>query len=216
MPEGLARQLDGITEYLQAAGIASWCEEGAEADDRIAAVARHAVAAGASVLIASSDKDFMQLVAPRIGLINPNDRIERIWTDAEVVAKTGVRPEQIVDWLSLIGDSVDNIPGVRGVGPKTATELLQRFGSIDGLYLRLPEVSSERLRTSLAAARGDMRRNQELIRLREEVGNGFDLAEARLREEESARLMDLFGRWGFRSMLAEIAVRQQPTQCQLL
>jgi len=216
MPEGLARQLDGITEYLRAAGIASWCEEGAEADDRIAAVARHAVAAGASVLIASSDKDFMQLVAPRIGLINPNDRIERIWTDAEVVAKTGVRPEQIVDWLSLIGDSVDNIPGVRGVGPKTATELLQRFGSIDGLYLRLPEVSSERLRTSLAAARGDMRRNQELIRLREEVGNGFDLAEARLREEESARLMDLFGRWGFRSMLAEIAVRQQPTQCQLL
>ena len=216
MPEGLAQQFDEIIEYLRAAGIASWCQDGAEADDRIAAVARQAVAGGASVIIASSDKDFMQLVNSRIGLINPNDRIERIWTDAEVVAKAGVRPDQIVDWLSLIGDSVDNIPGVRGIGPKTATELLVQFGTIEVLFQRLEEVSSDRLRASLAGARDDLRRNQELIRLREEVGGDFALADARLGDEDQVKLTELFRRWGFRSMQSELAARQESMQGQLL
>ena len=93
------------------------------------------VADGASVIIASSDKDFMQLVSPRVGLLNPNDKSEAIWTAQQVSAKTGVTPEQIVDWLSLIGDSVDNIPGVTGVGPKTAATFHQKFkiASLDDL-----------------------------------------------------------------------------------
>ena len=89
--------------------------------------------AGMAVVIASSDKDFMQLVSAQIGLLNPNDKTETIWTDEQVRAKTGVEPAQIVDWLSLMGDSVDNIPGVPGVGPKTAADLLKQFGSVDGL-----------------------------------------------------------------------------------
>ena len=93
--------------------------------------------AGWEVVIASADKDFMQLVAPGVGLLNPNDKSETVWTAEQVRAKAGVAPEQIVDWLSLVGDSVDNIPGVPGVGPKTATDLLRQFGSVAEMYARL-------------------------------------------------------------------------------
>lgn len=216
MPEGLARQLDGIAGYLGAVGIASWCHDGVEADDWIAAAARRAAAAGVQVVIASADKDFMQLVAPGIGLLNPNDKTERIWTEAEVVAKTGVRPEQIVDWLSLVGDSVDNIPGVPGVGPKTATSLLQQFGSIAALYQRLAEVASDRVRQSLADADAVVRRNRELIRLRDDAGAPFDLAEAAPAAEDVARLKELFQRWGFRSMREALEARAEPAQGELL
>ena len=76
------------------------------------------------MVIASADKDFMQLVSARIGLLNPNDKTGAIWGRAQVLAKTGVEPEQVADWLALMGDAVDNIPGVPGVGPKTAAGLL--------------------------------------------------------------------------------------------
>lgn len=216
MPEGLAGQLDGITEYLRAAGLASWCQDGVEADDWIAQAARRAAAEGVEVVIASADKDFMQLVAPGIGLVNPNDKTERIWTAAEVVAKTGVRPEQIVDWLSLVGDSVDNIPGVPGIGPKTAASLLQQFNSVAALYQRLAEVTSDRVRQSLAEAAGAVRRNRELIRLRDDAAGPFDLAETVVGAEATDRLAGLFERWGFRSLRQALQARSGPAQGELL
>lgn len=216
MPTALASQLDGIGEYLQAAGIASFCREGVEADDWIARVARGAVLAGARVVIASSDKDFMQLVTDRIGLLNPNDKTERIWTAAEVREKTGVEPEQIVDWLSLIGDSVDNIPGVPGVGPKTATALLQQFGSVERLYARLEEVASERVRRNLQAAQGAVLRNQQLVRLREDVGEPFLQASASPAREDTRRLLELYTRWGFRTLRQELEARSGPAQGEFL
>lgn len=216
MPDGLARQMDGIPEYLRAAGLASWCRDGVEADDWIAVAARRASAEGARVVIASADKDFMQLVNARVGLLNPGDKAERVWTDAEVIAKTGVRPDQIVDWLSLVGDSVDNIPGVSGVGPKTATSLLQQFGSLDEMYKRLAEVESARLRENLTASSADMSRNRDLIRLRDNVGDEFKLTETIPRQEDVGRLAELFGRWGFRSMLQELEARRGLQQGELL
>lgn len=216
MPDGLARQMDGIVEYLRASGLASWCGDGVEADDWIAVAARRATEVGARVVIASADKDFMQLVNSHVGLLNPGDKIERVWTDAEVIAKTGVRPGQIVDWLSLVGDGVDNIPGVPGVGPKTATGLLQQFGSLAELYARLAEVKSDRLRESLTAARETMARNQDLIRLRDDVGGEFRLADAALGTEDVGRLAELFRAWGFRSMLQELETRRGPEQGELL
>ncbi|MEQ2006458.1 MAG: 5'-3' exonuclease H3TH domain-containing protein [Limisphaerales bacterium] len=216
MPEGLARQMDGIVEYLRAAGIASWCHDGVEADDWIAAAARRAAAEGVHVVIASADKDFMQLVAPGIGLLNPNDKTERIWTAADVEAKSGVRPEQIVDWLSLVGDAVDNIPGVPGVGPKTATSLLRQFGSIASLYTRLEEVSSDRVRENLAAAALVVERNRDLIRLRDDAGAPFNLAETAPAAEDTGRLMELFERWGFRSMRQALETRAGPSQGEML
>ena len=147
--------------------------------------------------------DFMQLVSPRVGLVNPNDKSEKVWTADDVVAKSGVLPEQIVDWLSLIGDSVDNIPGVPGVGPKTATDLLQQFGTIDILYSRLTEVKSERVRQSLIAAKEVVLRNQRLIRLKP-AELPVDMNEAEVRPSSPERFRVLYAEWGFKTMLAQL------------
>lgn len=202
MPADMAPQLDEIMVYLAAVGVHSFCAEGVEADDYLALAARRASAGGLPVVIASSDKDFMQLVTPLIALVNPTDKSQSLWGDDQVRARTGVAPAQVVDWLSLIGDSVDNIPGVAGVGPKTATDLLVRFGSVDSLYRRLPEVASERLRTSLREAEPAVRRNQELIRLRDDLPCPFLVEDFVCRPPDHARLLELSRRWGFRTLAA--------------
>ncbi len=202
MPDALEQQMNGIVSYLEAGGVTSLCRDGVEADDWIAAIALRA-ADEVPVVIASADKDFMQLVSSKIGLANPNDKSEKIWTAEDVQAKTGVQPGQIVDWLSLIGDAVDNIPGVPGVGPKTATDLMQQFGSVDGLYSRLDEVKSDRLRASLVAATEIVRRNQRLIALQlDQVPVSLD--EALVHPPNAERLRALYSEWGFKTMLAQL------------
>jgi DNA polymerase-1 len=217
MPDDLKPQLDEIVSYLNAAAIASYCGEGVEADDYIACVARHAVAAGMSVVIASADKDFMQLVSAQVGLLNPHDKTEAVWTDEQVRAKTGLEPSQIVGWLSLRGDSVDNIPGVPGVGIKTATDLLQRFGTVEGLYTRLSEVKSERLREALRNAEENVRRNQRLVKLREDLECNFAPEEMIVEKTaDKTRLRELYRRWGFKGMLAALEDPSHESQAVLI
>ena len=209
MPADLAVQLDGIASYLQAAGIPSFCREGVEADDYIASLARGATATGREVVIASSDKDFMQLVSDRVGLFNPADKAETVWKAEQVRGRTGVEPGQIVDWLSLVGDSVDNIAGVPGVGVKTAAELLKNFGSVDGLYQRLGEIKSERLQTALRASVQIVRRNQELVRLKDDLPCEFSVEQLTPGPVQTGRLAELFKLWGFKSMLAGLQAAHQ-------
>jgi DNA polymerase-1 len=204
MPDDLRPQLDEIGNFLEAAGLESYCGDGVEADDYIACLARHAVAAEINAVIASSDKDFMQLVSARVGLLNPHDKTEAIWTDEQVRAKTGVEPSQIVDWLSLIGDSVDNISGVPGVGPKTATDLLKQFGSVEKIFSRLSEVKSERLRAALQNARTRVERNQKMVRLRDDLKCEFMPEKLKIRRENVAKLRELYSRWGFKGLLASL------------
>ena len=214
MPEPLRLQLDEIMEYLHAARIASYCRDGIEADDAIACIARRAENGGLTAIIASSDKDFMQLVSPRVGLLNPHDKTDVIWAAEQVRAKTGVEPGQIVDWLSLIGDTVDNIPGVPGVGPKTATDLLKQFRSIEELFGRLDEVKSARVRSALLAAKEAVLRNRELIRLHE-VSCEFSPEEIAVKSPDTARLARLYERLGFKTLLA--AVKEAASRdCQAL
>jgi DNA polymerase-1 len=204
MPADLRPQLDGIVDYLAAAGIASYRADGVEADDYIATLARSA-AAGWNVVIASADKDFMQLVSARIGLLNPNDKTGMIWGRAQVLAKSGVEPEQVADWLALMGDAVDNIPGVPGVGPKTAAELLKQFGSVEQLLARLDEVKSEKLRQALRAAAAAVVRNQKLVRL-PAVPCRFLPEELQVGAGDRAALGRLLAGWGFKGMLAALDV----------
>lgn len=204
LPPELAPQLDGIVAWLGAAGVASFCAAGVEADDYIATVARRAAGMDWGVVIASADKDFMQLVSERVGLWNPNDKAERVWTAAEVREKTGVAPEQIVDWLSLVGDSADNIPGVPGVGAKTAAGLLGEFGSVDEIYANLARVKSERIRARLAAAAADVRRNQALVRLKDDLPCVFAAESLVVGTADAARLRELYAGWGFRSLGAGV------------
>ncbi len=208
MPDELGSQIQELVEYLAAAGLASLCRDGVEADDVIAGLARRAAVAGWDVVVASSDKDFMQLVTPRIGLVNPSDKSVKVWGAAEVRAKAGVDPQQVVDWLALVGDAVDNIPGVTGVGPKTAAGLLNQFGSVTQLYGQLDAVKSERLRGALVAATEIVRRNVELVRLKEELASDVSLADLAVRPERLETLREQYSRWGFRSMLAELVTAQ--------
>lgn len=207
IPDALEAQIEQIKEYLAAAGYASLCREAVEADDWIATLARQAVAAGARVVIASSDKDFMQLVSDRVGLVNPNDKSETVWGIDKVREKTGVNPAQIVEWLSLVGDSVDNIRGVDGVGPKTAADLLEQFGTLENLYQRLGELPAQKMRENLQAAAQRVQRNCSLIRLRDDLPGDFTLDALRVREPDAEALADLYRRWGFRSLLREVQGR---------
>jgi DNA polymerase-1 len=120
-----------------------------------------------------------------------------------VLAKTGVEPEQVADWLALMGDAVDNIPGVPGVGPKTATELLKQFGSVENLLARLDELKSEKLRQSLRAAAVVVVRNQKLVRLPEV---SCELVPEKLVVQcgDCVALRRLLGGWGFKGMLAAL------------
>jgi DNA polymerase I len=209
MPGDLERQIPEIETYLDAANIPSFTNEGIEADDWIASQACCAVRAGAKVVIASADKDFLQLVSDRVGLLNPNDKTETVWGFDQVRAKTGLSPEQVVDWLSLIGDSVDNIDGVPGIGPKTATDLLKQFGSIDNLYARLDEVRSERIRANLKASEPQVRRNQQLICLHSDLPCDFELETLVTKPASADRLRPLYAKWGFKTLLAQLEAAQQ-------
>lgn len=204
MPSSLEQQLDEIVTYLGAASVTSLCQTGVEADDFIATMAKKGVAGGVPVVIASADKDFMQLVSPEVSLLNPNDKTEKLWTAVEVREKTGVSPEHIVDWLSLVGDSVDNISGVTGVGPKTATDLLRQFGSLDEMYGRLSEVKSDRLRINLEAAKNIAFRNRKLICLRDDLPCEFFLENYAVKPAQLGPLRDLFGHWGFKTLLQDL------------
>ncbi len=214
-PADLDRQISEIQEYLSEAGFPSCQEDGVEADDLICALSHEAVEEGFDVVIASSDKDFMQLVTERVGILNPNDKSETIWGAAQVREKTGVEPSQVLDWLCLLGDSVDNIPGVPGVGPKTATDLLKEFGSVDGIYSRLGEVKSERVRNALRDAEAMVRKNQNLIRLNCEAAMELDIHGCLVRSANEPRLIELYRRWGFKTMLAELEARQEGQPCLL-
>ena len=215
MPDDLRPQFDEIANYLTAAGIASYRGDGVEADDYIACLARKAAENGWDVVIASSDKDFMQLVSARIGLLNPNDKTGAVWTREQVVAKAGVEPKQVADWLALMGDAVDNIPGVPGVGPKTAAELVKQFGSVAALFERLTEVKSERLRTALCSSEQNVRRNLELVRLHE-VPCEFTADRLAVRPPDNERLRQLFQCWGFRGMLEALEARLPQQQAELI
>ena len=216
MPEALRPQLDEIVSYLKAAGIESFERDGVEADDYIACLARHATKADIAVVIASADKDFMQLVSPQVGLLNPNDKSETVWTAEQVRAKTGVEPEQIVDWLALMGDAVDNIPGVPGVGPKTAADLLQRFGSVKELLKRLEEVKQEKLRASLMASVADVKRNLNLVRLQDDLPCDFSPEKLMIKSPEIGVLLERFRSWGFKGMVEEFETASGMRQAELI
>lgn len=214
-PADLRPQFDQIREYLAAAGVADLCMDGVEADDYIGCLAREAAGAGWRVVIASADKDFMQLVSARIGLLNPNDKSGTVWGGDQVKAKTGVKPGQVADWLALMGDAVDNIAGVPGVGPKTAAGLLEQFGSVEELYKRLGEVKSQKLQAALSAASEVVRRNLILVRLLA-VPCEFSPEKLVPRPVNDERLRNLFRRWSFSGMLAELEARRPEQQAELI
>ncbi len=149
MPDDLAIQIPYIHRMVDALQIASVVQEGYEADDLIGALARRGEAAGWAVVIVSGDKDFDQLASPQVTLYDPMKGARR--TAADVAVKWGVSPSQVIEVLGLMGDAVDQIPGVRGIGEKTASRLIAEFGTVENLLSSLESVTSERVREALRA-----------------------------------------------------------------
>jgi len=200
-PKSLEIQIGLILEYLRLARIPFFYQKGIEADDWVATVASKAAEQGVYVIIASADKDFLQLVSDNIGVINPADHSEKVWTALNVKEKTGVSPEQIVDWLSLIGDAVDNIQGVEGIGPKTATTLLNKFGSIDKVFENINKVTPEKLKTKLIESEELIKRNRQLIKLYTNLPCELVLDDYKIKPQDKENLNELFKKLGFKSML---------------
>ena len=164
MPEALRSQLAPIRDWIHAAGWPIVEEEGREADDLIAALVE--ARAGCEVMIVSHDKDLSQLVQPGVVLLTPGKRGSFVRFDESAVQeKFGVPPQAIPDYLALTGDAVDNIPGVAGVGPKTAAALLQEHGNAERLFANLDALPQANLRRKLQDAQDLVRRNLKLVRL---------------------------------------------------
>ena len=147
MPADLVPQIPLIRTLCATMGIPCLELSGYEADDILATLTRATTARGGSVILATSDKDARQLLSDRVKLLNL--RTNTMMGPEELVADWGVRPEQVVDWLSLVGDSADNVPGVPLIGPKAATELLQNFGDLDTILARLSEVKGAKKQENL-------------------------------------------------------------------
>src|ERR1043165_4961327 len=162
-PPELVPQFPLIRDATRAFSIPCLEEDGLEADDIIACYTKAAIAAGWQVTIVSSDKDLMQLIEPGVDMLDTmNDR--RIGRE-EVIEKFGVPPEQLGEVLALMGDSVDNVPGVPGIGPKTASQLIQQYGSVEGVLAHVEEIAKPKLKANLIEHADDARLSRELVRL---------------------------------------------------
>jgi DNA polymerase I len=200
-PPDLDVQVPVLREILQASRLPIVEVAGEEADDIIATLAVRAAADGATALIASSDKDFTQIVNSQIQIIRPDGNL----CDAtQVEARYGVRPDQMVDYLSLLGDSVDNIRGVPGVGEKTASELLRRYGSIENLLHEAPSLTKQKLRDAILASRTQLQTNRALIALRCNLPLPVTWQALQVQLPDFVRLVPLLKQCGFKSLLAEI------------
>ena len=204
MPPDLAEQIPWVHEACEALGVPIITSERYEADDVIGTLATKAVTAGFEVAIVTGDKDFFQLVHDGIKVYNPRD--DGTWFDADgVKEKFGVLPSQVVDVLALMGDSIDNIKGVPGIGEKGARDLIAQYGSLEELLAHAAEVSNKRYREGLLNHADDARQSRELARIRIDVPVEFDPDALRYRGASRERAFAHFTRMGFRTLVMEYA-----------
>ena len=201
MPDELRSQVQPILDAVEAMGLPLLRVEGVEADDVIGTLCKTASKEGLSVLVSTGDKDLAQLVNDNVTLINTmND--SRMDRDG-VKAKFDVFPEQIVDYLALVGDTSDNIPGVPKVGAKTAAKWLNLFNSADGIVENADEIKGK-VGDSLRDNVDQLRLSQELATIREDLDLETRAAELSPKPADTGRLRELYGHFELRSMLAQL------------
>ena len=205
MPDDLRPQMGLSKQVLEALGIPMFEAEGFEADDVIATMARQAEARGLEVLIVSGDLDTLQLVDGRVHVMVTSRGITEtvVYDEAKVRERFGFTPEQLPDYKSLRGDPSDNIPGVPGIGEKTAASLIQQFGSVEALLERLEE-APPKVRTALAAATDQVQQSKQLATLVADAPVAVDWEAIRRREPDRSRLEALFRELEFRMLLDRV------------
>jgi DNA polymerase-1 len=208
MDEALAAQIPKIKELTDALRLKKFEVPGYEADDIIAALVPLAAAQGLDVLIVSGDKDLLQLVGDGVRVLKPGRDVTRdlkILDSAGVQQYLGVRPDQVLDFLALVGDSVDNVPGVPGIGEKTAQKLLSQFPSLEALLENLDKVEPKKLSEKLKAFQEQARLSRELVQLNPPPLD-VSLEECRAQPPDLERLRALLEELEFRSLLQELAL----------
>jgi len=208
------RSVERIEQILDAFRVSVVGVEGFEADDVIGTLATAASARGLQVVIVSGDKDFYQLIAPGIALLNPGRggpaAVEEHWVDqANAGERLGVPPERVVDYLALVGDTSDNVPGVKGVGEKTALELLKTFGDLDAILAGAARIPGKRAREAVQQHAELARLSRDLVTIRRDVPLPLDLEALRVRPPDVARLTELFTELEFRSLIPKLEGLQE-------
>ncbi len=200
-PDDLLLQFDFTREFLKAVGVPALGVVGFEADDVLATVARTVSELGGETILATSDKDARQLLDEKTSIYLL--RKEKFYRAPELLADWGISPEQVVDFQALVGDSSDNVPGVPLIGPKVASDLLQKFGTLEGVFDAAVGMKGKRYE-NIRNGRDLALLSRELVKLRTDVPLEIDWDAARLGGVDPERLRRLFQYWGFRSLIGKV------------
>jgi DNA polymerase I len=202
MPDDMVRQIEPLHAGVAASGWPILMIEGVEADDVIGTLARQAAAQGIDVVVSTGDKDLAQLVGPRVKLVNTMSN--EVLDEAGVLAKFGVPPERIVDYLTLVGDTVDNVPGVEKVGPKTAVKWLTQFGSLEGVIAAAPNMGGV-VGANLRRALDFLPLGRRLVTVRCDLELPLSVLDLLPRAASRERLSEFFSRYEMKSWLKEVS-----------
>jgi len=205
-PEDLKAQIERCIDVLVAFNIPIYRVDGFEADDVLGTLARQAAEQGIDTFIVSLDSDMVQLVEPKVRafMFRPYQRDTVIYDEAAARERYGFEPSQMADFKGLKGDTSDNIPGVPGIGEKTAVKLIQQFGSVENVYAHLDEVEPEKLRELLRTHEEQARHSKDMATIRTDVPVELDLEAAEAKRFERQKVLDLFRELEFRSLLSHI------------
>ncbi|MGH7409947.1 MAG: 5'-3' exonuclease H3TH domain-containing protein, partial [Candidatus Methylomirabilis sp.] len=203
MPDELSRQIPYIHRVVDAMRIPLLMQPGQEADDLIGSLARQAAAQGRRVTVVTGDKDMLQLVGAGVRVYDSMK--EKVYGEPEVLERFGVPPAQVVEVMGLMGDAIDNIPGVRGIGEKTARSLIQQFGTIEELLARLPEVKSAKVRALLRTQADQARLSRSLVLIKTDLPVGMDLGRLALQAPDDVALSALFRELEFTGLQRDFA-----------
>jgi len=205
MPDDLRLQIERIREMVDVFGLPRLEQEGAEADDVLGSIARQAVDKGLGVKIITGDRDLLQLVNDRVLVNLAGSKLSEAkdFAAADVVASLGVRPDQVVDYKALVGDKSDNIPGVTGVGEKTAISLLEKYDTLDGVYAHLDEITG-RVKTLLERDREQAYLSRDLATIRTDIKISIDLEKASTRHINLPAIEQFFMKMEFKTLVARL------------
>lgn len=206
MPEDMASQMEKLKEVVRAFNTPLIEVPGFEADDVIGTLARRAEQEGVLTYMVTGDKDFMQLISPLIKMYKPGKSggDPEIVDESGVMEKFGVAPHQVIDVLGLTGDSSDNVPGVKGIGEKTAIPLIQKYGSIPELYTHVEEIPQKGVREKLINNREMALLSRELVTIETQVPLDIDFHKLRATQRDTSQLIKLFGELEFRSLASKL------------
>lgn len=204
MPDDLRSQITRIREMVDLFNIPRIEMDGYEADDVLGSVARIAAEKGLGVKIITGDRDLLQLVNERTAVYLAGDDQTYV-TDADVVKKLGVRPDQVVDYKAIVGDTSDNIPGVKGVGEKTAVALLEKFGTLDAIYANLDQVE-KRWQGKFESSKDIAYMSRDLAQIKTDLKIQFDFEHAKVAPFDGAKLEAFFKEMEFKSLLSKVPV----------